>query len=60
VDRLESVTRIGQGARHDDAHRVIDVRIAHLLVDINLFYGTNFHSSFLFLVIMAQDAESAD
>ena len=33
VDRLEAVADIGQGARHDDAHRVIEVADPHLVLD---------------------------
>ena len=33
VHRLESVAHIGQRARHDDAHRVVDERLLHLLFD---------------------------
>src|SRR5438105_4632497 len=30
VHRLQAVAHIGQGATHDDAHRVVDERLAHL------------------------------
>ena len=33
MHRLESVTHIGQGPRHDDAHRIVDERLANLVVD---------------------------
>ena len=33
VDRLEAVTRIGQGTRHNHAHRVAEVAILHVLFD---------------------------
>ena len=33
VDRLQPVADIGQGARHDHAHRVIEVRALHLVLD---------------------------
>jgi hypothetical protein len=33
VNWLEAVTRIRQGALHDDAHRVIEIAGAHLGVD---------------------------
>ena len=33
VHRLESVAHVGQRARHDDAHRVVDERLFDLVVD---------------------------
>ena len=33
MDRLEAVAHVRQGARDDDAHRVIEVRDAHLVLD---------------------------
>jgi hypothetical protein len=33
VDGLQAVTRVGDGAPHDDAHRVIEVARAHLVLD---------------------------
>ena len=33
MDGLEAVADVGQGARHDDAHRVVEVRDAHLVLD---------------------------
>ncbi len=33
VDRLEPVAHVGQGARHDDAHRVVEVAHPHLVLD---------------------------
>ena len=33
VDRLEAVADVGQGARHDDAHRVVEVADPHLVLD---------------------------
>ncbi len=41
VDRLQSVTRIRQGARHDHRHGVIQVRAAHLLVDVRHVDGAD-------------------
>ena len=38
MDRLEAVARIGQRARHDHAHGVIEVGAFHLVED---GYGTN-------------------
>ncbi len=35
VDRLEAVADVGQGACHDDAHGVIEVRAAHLVFDVD-------------------------
>jgi hypothetical protein len=36
VDRFQPVAGIGQGARHDHAHGVIEIRFAHLGIDVNL------------------------
>ncbi len=33
VDRLEAVADVGQGARHDDAHRVVEIAHPHLVLD---------------------------
>ena len=33
VHRLEAVAHVGERARHDDAHRVVDERLLHLLFD---------------------------
>ena len=33
MDGLEAVAHVGQGARDDDAHRVVEVRDAHLVLD---------------------------
>ena len=38
VHRLEAVARIGQGARDNDAHGIIQVRAAHLDVYVNRLY----------------------
>ena len=35
VDGLEAVARVGQGARHDDAHGIVDVGALHLLLDVD-------------------------
>ena len=45
VDRLQAVAGIGQGARDDHAHGVIEVGRAHLLVDIDRLNGTDVHRS---------------
>ena len=34
MDRLQTVTRIGQGTRHDDAHGVVEIGALHLLIDV--------------------------
>ena len=34
---LESVPYIGEGAGHDDGHRIVDVRGTHLVVDLDRF-----------------------
>ena len=34
---LESVPDIGEGAGHDDGHRIVDVRGTHLVVDLDRF-----------------------
>jgi hypothetical protein len=44
MDRLQPVAHIRQSARHDYAHSVIQVGIPHLIVDINLANGANFHN----------------
>ena len=33
MHRLQPVAHVGQGARHDHAHRVIEIRAPHLLFD---------------------------
>jgi len=38
VHRLQTVSDIRQGARHDNGHRVIDIRRFHLRLDIDLHY----------------------
>ena len=43
LHRLEAVAHVGQGARGDDAHGVVQIRRAHRLVDIDVFYGADFH-----------------
>jgi hypothetical protein len=40
VDGFEAVAGIGQGAGDDDAHGVIEVGVAHLLVDV---YGVDWN-----------------
>ena len=41
MDGLESVARIRQGAGDDDGHGVIQIRAAHLVVNIYLFDGAD-------------------
>ncbi len=36
VHGLEAIAGVGQGAGHDDAHGVVEVRLAHLLVNLDL------------------------
>ncbi len=43
MNGLEPVTGVGQSARHDDAHGVVQVRPAHLLVYVNLTDGSDVH-----------------
>ena len=42
VDGLESVADIGQGAADDDRHRVIEIRLAHLVFNVD---GLNVQSA---------------
>ena len=35
VDGLEAIPGVGQGAADDDGHRVVEIRPAHLLVDVD-------------------------
>jgi hypothetical protein len=37
VHRLEAVSHIGQCSRHDDAHRIVDVRALHLVLERDRF-----------------------
>ena len=41
MHRLQPVAGIRQGASHDDAHGVVEVGVAHLLVDVNAMNGTD-------------------
>ena len=43
MDRFESVTNIGQRAADDDAHRVIEIGLLHLLFEA---YGQQFLGDF--------------
>ena len=42
--RLEPVADVWQGARDDDAHRVVEVGVAHLLFDGDLLDDADFHA----------------
>ena len=35
MDRLEAVPHVGEGTAHNHAHRVLNVRILHLVFQIN-------------------------
>src|SRR5712692_3495134 len=35
LHRFESVANVGQGARDDDAHRVVEIRLAHLVLELD-------------------------
>jgi len=37
VDGLEPVADVGEGATGDDAHRVVDVALLHLVFDTDVF-----------------------
>ena len=47
LDRLQTVTCIRQGARDDDGHGVIEIRLLHLAVDIYFADETEFHKDSL-------------
>ena len=38
MHRLQPVAGIGQRARNDDAHGVIEIGVAHLLINVNAVY----------------------
>src|SRR5579872_6686680 len=42
VDRLESVADIGQGAADDDRHGIVEIRLAHLVFNVD---GLNVQSA---------------
>ena len=44
LDGFHAVARIRQGARHDDAHGVIEVRLLHLAVNVYFAYKAEFHN----------------
>ena len=35
MHRLQTIAHIGKSARDDDAHRVVDVRVLHLVLEIH-------------------------
>jgi hypothetical protein len=39
LDRLQAVTDIGQRARHDYGHGVVEEGLAHLVLDVDWYYG---------------------
>jgi hypothetical protein len=46
VNGFQAVAGIRQGTRYDDGHSVIEIRLLHLLVDINGMNQTKFHVFF--------------
>ena len=54
LHRLESIARIGQGARHDDAHRIIEVCLLHFGANVYFSDETKFHSEILFEPLRAR------
>ena len=51
MDRLETVPHIRQGTRHDNGHRIVDIRCLHLRLDIHLHYPALIYF-FIFHLIM--------
>jgi hypothetical protein len=45
LDWLEAVTDIGEGALDDNAHRVVEIRAAHLRIDVDGLDVANFHEN---------------
>ena len=43
MDGFETVACVGQGARDDYAHGVIEVSLLHFAIDVYGFNQTNFH-----------------
>ncbi len=41
LNRFESIAGVGQSARDDDAHRVIQIGGAHLVLDVYRFYSAD-------------------
>jgi len=44
LHRLEAVPRVGERARHDDRHRVRQVRGLHLVIYVDLADQADFHA----------------
>ena len=38
VNRLQAVAHVGKRARHDNAHRVVKKALAHLVLQVNIYY----------------------
>jgi hypothetical protein len=36
VDRFQAVAHVGQGAPDDDAHRIVEIRLAHLVFEVDV------------------------
>ncbi len=47
MDRLQAVANIGERTPHDDAHRVVEIALAHLVFDVDAddFFGEFCHQS---------------
>jgi hypothetical protein len=45
LDWLQAVTHIGQSPGGDDGHSVVQIRPAHLLVNVHLFDDADFHAT---------------
>ncbi len=43
MDRLQAVAHVGQSAPDDDAHRIVEIRLTHLVFQIDV---QNFASDF--------------
>ena len=43
LHRLQAIANIGQGPRNNDAHGVVEVRLAHLVIDTHWPNNPNFH-----------------
>ena len=39
VDGFEAVPHVGQGTGYDDGHRIVDVTLLHLLLDVHFDYS---------------------
>ena len=47
VNWLETIARVRKGPGNDHAHGIVEVSRTHLLVEIDLFYGTDIHTLIL-------------